>query len=130
MARKAKKSVPEPSPKAVRTPGSYRVGGGDSSGAATPAKSPLNKTKKRGRPIAKKAVRKARELVQERSKYTEADMLEAVRLVRVEGYAKKTAALALNAAKAKKVPVQTLRDRLDREDPSLLPQLGRPQEWD
>lgn len=125
MARTAKK--PGLSPRPVRTPGSYRVPGGDGGGGS--AKSPLNKTRKRGRPIAKKTKAKPRKPVRERATYTEVDMVEAVRLVREDGYAKKTAALATNSVKLHVVPVQTLRDRLDRPDPTAMPVLGRPQEW-
>ncbi len=124
MARTAHKPSPGPSPRAVRTPGSY----GDSSGGGTPAKGPLNKARKRGRPIAKKT-RKPRRQVRERANYTEQDMLEALRLCQVEGFAKKTAAKHLNEVKLREVPVQTLRDRLERADPLATPQLGRPQEW-
>lgn len=67
--------------------------------------------------------------MRERAGYTEADMQEAVRLVQEEEYAKKTAALTINEVKLHVVPVQTLRDRLERPNPSVTPQLGRPQEW-
>ena len=79
----------------VQTPGSYRLPPPKQASRkpATPAKSPLQKTKKGGvgRPTLKKA-RKPRKPVRERVGYTEEDILEAVRLVREEDYAIKAAA--------------------------------------
>ncbi len=56
----------------------------------TPAKSPLQKTRKGnvGRPMLKKA----RKTLRKRAGYTEEDILEAVRLVQEEDYAIKDAA--------------------------------------
>jgi hypothetical protein len=56
-------------------------------------------------------------------------MQEAIRLVKEDGYAKKTAAELISGVKINPVPLQTLRDRLDRPDPEEVPILGRPQEW-
>lgn len=62
-----------------------------------------------------------------RSSYTEADIAEAVRLVRMESYSKKHAALCINERKVNPVPRMTLVDRLAREAPLEVPKLGRPQ---
>ncbi len=79
----------------VQTPGSYRIlpPKKPSRTPGTPAKSPMQKTRKGGvgRPMLKKA-QKARKPLRERPGYTEEDILEAVRLVQEEGYAIKAAA--------------------------------------
>jgi hypothetical protein len=92
----------------VRTPGSYRVPV-SSKTTSTPSKSPLRKTKKvgPGRPLLKKP-RKARKPVKERAGYTEADMMEAIRLVREEEFSIKAAARHLNSTKENEVPRQVV----------------------
>jgi transposase-like protein len=100
----------------VRTPGSYSL---DSK--TTPPR------KKVGRPGSAKKQKKARQ-VKHREKYDEQDMLEAVRLVREEGYSKLKAASHINGVKRNAVPRMTLSDRLHSDQPARKPALGRPQE--
>ncbi len=97
---------------------------------STPSKSPLRKTKKvgPGRPLLKKP-RKARKPLKEREGYTEADMMEAICLVREEEFSIKAASRHLNSNKQNEVPRMTLSDRLKSRAPKETPSLGRPQEW-
>jgi hypothetical protein len=59
-------------------------------------------------------------------KYSEEDMLEAMRLVREEEYSMKAASKLINRVKKNEVPRITLSNRLKRPDEN--PPLGRPQE--
>ena len=116
-----------PPVKKVRTPGSY--------GEALQGNGKVNKVKKVkvtpkkvtpkkvGRPLK---FRKKREFAKRRDKYSEEDMLEAMRLVREEEYSIKAASKLINSVKKNEVPQMTLRDRLKR--PGKNPPLGRPQE--
>jgi hypothetical protein len=106
-----------PKPRAVHTPGSYRLPAKKTVAVTpskktpskttpvktTPSKSPLHKTKKVGRPIAKKP-RKPRKKIVEREGYRPEDLLEAVRLVREEGMTIKGAAMHLSESKLNVVP--------------------------
>lgn len=83
------------------------------------------KAKKVGRPSSASKVRRQ---LKHRASYTEADMMEAVRLVLEEGYCKSAAALKINARKKNEVPRMTLNNRLSKEDPNSKPSLGRPNE--
>jgi hypothetical protein len=96
----------------VRTPGSY----GD-------ALQGNGKVKKVGRPLK---FWKKREFAKRRDKYSEEDMLEAMRLVREEEYSIKTTSKLINSVRRNEVPYMTLSDRLKR--PGENPPLGRPQE--
>jgi hypothetical protein len=103
-------------PKKVFTPRSYAIG---------KKKAKANKpTKKIGRPgsVQKKKAR----CVKHREKYTEADMLEAVRLVNEDDFSISRAAQHINEAKPNAVPRMTLSDRLKSTDIAKKP-LGRPQ---
>jgi hypothetical protein len=84
----------------VRTPGSYSL---DSK--TTPPR------KKVGRPGSAQKQKKARQ-VMHREKYDKQDMLEAVLLVREEGYSRMKAASHINRVKRNAVPRMTLLDRL------------------
>lgn len=77
-----------------------------------------------GRPSKSPKGRRAR--ISLRANYTEADIVEAVRLVRMEGMGKKSASLFLNERKTNVVPKTTLINRLDRDSPLKKPKLGRP----
>jgi hypothetical protein len=109
-------------PQKVRTPGSYALGGGG--GAKTP---PPKKKMKPGRPSSAKKAKKVR-VIKHRAGYTEADMLEAIRLVRDDGFSVKKAATHINEKKASPVPRMTLSDRLQKTNPGKKPKLGRPQQ--
>jgi hypothetical protein len=61
-----------------------------------------------------------------RSSYTKDDMLEAIRLVQVEGYCIAAAANKINERKLNKIPRITLSDNLKREG-AVMPPLGRKQ---
>jgi len=61
-----------------------------------------------------------------RETYTEGDIQEAVRLVKLEDYSISSASLMINDVKKNPVPRMTLSDRLRRLD-SMAPTLGRPQ---
>jgi hypothetical protein len=100
----------------VRTQGSYSL---DSK--TTPPR------KKVGRPGSAQKQKKARQ-VMHREKYDKQDMLEAVLLVREEGYSKLKAANHINGVKRNAVPRMTLLDRLHSNLPARKPALGRPQE--
>ncbi len=103
-------------PKKVNTPGSYRLGS-----KTTPLR------KRVGRPGSVKKPKKARQ-VKQREGYDEEDMLEALRLVREEGFSKMKAASHINRIKRNAVPRMTLCDRLRSDQPASKPNLGRPQE--
>jgi len=116
-----------PLAKQVRTPGSY----GDplqDNGKVNKVKkvkvTPKKVTpKKVGRPLK---FRKKRECAKRRDKYSEEDMLEAMRLVREEELSIKAASKYINSVKKNEVPRMTLSDRLKR--PGENTPLGRPQE--
>jgi hypothetical protein len=116
-------------PKAVMTPGSYRLPPqrttpakeGDTSKAKTTpskakttpskakttpskAKTILNKTRKAGRPFAKKQGKKKREKIRHRSGYTEVDLMEAIRLCKEEDFSIKAASTYVNSVKQNPVP--------------------------
>jgi hypothetical protein len=95
----------------------------------TPPKEDQNGKKRRrvGRPSLP-TKKKSRVDIKHRSKYSPTDMMEAVRLVKEEGFPIATAAKHINDVKVKKVPRQTLDGWLRREDPYVEPPLGRPQE--
>lgn len=99
--------VPKKAAKKVSTPGSYRLPPKSTTPAkhkTTPVKTASSKIKLKGRPVAKKNVRKTRPKMQLRATYTEEDLLEAVRLVKDEGMSIKAAAKHINSAKANCVP--------------------------
>jgi hypothetical protein len=101
-------------PRKVKTPGSFDLS------KTTPPR------KKVGRPSSAKAKRgrqwKARE------NYSEEDVLEAVRLVKSQGFSIMKAAKYTNSVKKNPVPRTTLSDRLRKAQPTEAPALGRPQE--
>jgi hypothetical protein len=103
-------------PKKVSTPGSYHMGS-----KTTPPR------KRVGRPGSAKKAKKPRQ-VKHRDGYNEQDMLEAMRLVREEGFSKLKAASHINSVKQNPVPRMTLSDRLGSNKPASKPSLGRPQE--
>ncbi len=107
---------PIPPAKAVKTPGSYSLDK-TKNGKVTPKKGKV------GRPAKKK---KGRKFEKRREKYTEADMQEAIRLVREEDCSVAKASLLVNNVKLNPVPRMMLSDRLKR--PDFCPPLGRPQE--
>ena len=107
-----------PTPRAVLTPGSYK-------GKVTPKKVTPKKAKV-GRPVQKKSGRKNEK---RREKYTQADLCEAIRLVREEEYSILRASEVVNDIKKNPVPRMTLSDRLKRaEGQEEEVALGRPQE--
>lgn len=83
---------------------------------------------KRGRPTTPKRYKRRAAGTGYRKAYTEEDVVEALRLIREEGYSCVQAALVLNSVKVNIVPRMTLNDRLKREEPAKQPKLGRPQE--
>jgi hypothetical protein len=105
-----------PPAKKVLTPGSYNV---------AKEKKKAAKKSKRGRPVVSTPVkkRKKREKAKRRDKYTEQDMVEAMRLVREEDYSIKAASSFTNEVKINSVPRMTLSDRLKK--PYSHPPLGR-----
>jgi hypothetical protein len=109
-------------PRKVLTPGSYKH-------AAKKKRVVSSKKKKVGRPAStpkskKKPVRNSKY----RSKYTEEDVLEAIRLVREEDYSCASACEVINSVKLNPVPRMTLSDRLRKDVPNKQPHIGRPQE--
>jgi len=80
---------------------------------------------KAGRP-SKTPPKARRAKINLRANYTDEDVVEAVRLVRMENFSKKAAALFINERKANIVPRMTLVDRLARESPLKKPKIGRP----
>jgi hypothetical protein len=116
-----------PPAKKVRTPGSY--------GDALQGNGKVNKVKmvkvtpKKVTPTKVGGLlkfRKKREFAKRRDKYSEEDMLEAMRLVQEEEYSLKAASKLINSVKKNEEPRMTLSDRLMR--PGENPPLGRPQE--
>jgi hypothetical protein len=91
----------------------------------TPSKA--SKKKGKGRPSSA-SDRRPRKTIKARSSYTEVDLLEAVRLVVEEDFSISCAAQHLNDVKTGVVPRMTLSDRLKKEEPTVKPVLGRPQE--
>jgi hypothetical protein len=104
-------------PKKVSTPGSYVL---------SQKKTKKPPKKKVGRPGSAQKKKKARR-VKHRENYSEADILEAVRLVREENFSIAGAAQHVSEAKPNTVPRMTLSDRLKKPVPDNKP-LGRPQE--
>lgn len=93
------------------------------------SKPPKDKVKKRRKSGAGRPAKKvSRPFAPRRVGYTEADMAEAVRLVKEEGYCIKAAALETNRAKKNCVPRMTLSDRMKQPDPLKNQPLGRRQE--
>lgn len=84
-----------------------------------------NKKRKAGRPNSVQKAGKKRDFTPRRVLYTEADMLEAVRLVKEEELSIKAAALETNSVKKNSVPRTTLSDRLRWPDPQRSEPLGR-----
>ena len=66
--------------------------------------------------------------VKHRAKYTERDILEAVRLVKEEDYSINKAAIIINSKKKNEVLRMTLSNRLRNKEPDKKPKLGRPVE--
>jgi hypothetical protein len=113
-------------PKKVLTPGSYQ-------GVSSKKKKVVSsKKKKPGRPVSTPTgtpkMKKKRDSAKYRHTYTEQDLIEAVRLVKEEGYSCSSACEVINDIKLNKVPRMTLNDRLHKETPSKRPTMGRPQE--
>ena len=54
--------------------------------------------------------------------------MEAIRLVKEDGFSINKACSALNEVKVNLVPRMTLSDRLKKDNPTTKPPLGRPQE--
>lgn len=112
-------------PKKVLTPGSYSGVGSKKKRVAVTSK------KKAGRPAASgtsKTKKKPERSTKYRAKYTEEDILEAVRLVREEEYSCASACEVINDKKLNPVPRMTLNDRLRKDNPVITPTVGRPQE--
>jgi hypothetical protein len=110
-------------PRKVRTPGAPPET--PETPESRKKKKERKEAKKAGRP--KKALKARRAKINLRANYTEEDLAEAVRLVRMEGWSKKGAAAVINERKANIVPRMTLVDRLKLESPLATPKLGRPQ---
>jgi hypothetical protein len=106
--------------KRVLTPGSYSVKG---------SKKIVSKKKKKvGRPsVSTKAKKKPVRSSKYREKYTEQDVLEAIRLVKQEDYSISCACEVINETKVNRIPRMTLSDRLRSDTPTKLPSVGRPQ---
>jgi hypothetical protein len=106
----------------VLTPGSYHGVGSK--------KKRVGKKKKPGRPASTgtpKTKKKPDRSSKYRAKYTENDILEAIRLVREEDYSCARACEAINDKKLNPVPRMTLNDRLNKNLPTKQPSMGRPQ---
>jgi len=110
-------------PRKVRTPGAPPET--PETPESRKKKKERKEAKKAGRP--KKALKARRAKINLRANYTEEDLAEAVRLVRMEGWSKKGAAAVINERKANIVPRMTLVDRLKQEPPLETPKLGRTQ---
>jgi hypothetical protein len=102
-------------PKKVLTPGSYTIA----------KKKKAAKKAQRGRPMVSTPIRKRkkREKAKRRDKYTEQDIVEAIRLVREEEFSIAAASSYINNVKTNIVPRMTLSDRLKK--PYSHPALGR-----